>query len=180
MISFIDIIIALILIWQAFAGYYKGFIFQITTLVALVAGIYGAYVFSGMVTNFMVSRYRYDESWVHIISFIIILIAIMLIVDFIGDRLDKAMKKHFVGITNKLLGILIAIVKTVFLLSIVIFVFNMINNSEEILPQKTIDQSIMYNPVSKVAPVVFPYIEKGIKNIKIDNQPIDSLIVPIT
>jgi len=79
----IDIVIAIILIFGTINGFIKGLFIEITTLVGLVLGVYGAIHFSHFLGSFLKDSVTWDESMIQVVSFagtfLIILIALVLL-----------------------------------------------------------------------------------------------------
>jgi len=59
--------------------------------------------------------------------------------------------------------------KTILIMSIFIALFEKINFNETFAKKETLDQSIFYNPIKKVAAFVFPSIEKWYDTFKEDH-----------
>ena len=51
--NYLDILIAIPLLWGAYKGYTKGLIIEAASLAALVIGVYGAYRFSDLTSGFL-------------------------------------------------------------------------------------------------------------------------------
>ena len=49
--NYIDIILAIPLVWAVYRGFTKGFIIEIASLIAMVLGVYGAIHFSYFIFN---------------------------------------------------------------------------------------------------------------------------------
>ena len=77
----LDIVLALPLIWGAYKGFKKGLIIEITTLIALVAGLYGAIKFSDLTAVYLQENWTIDERYMPILSFAITFIAIVILVN---------------------------------------------------------------------------------------------------
>ena len=65
----IDIIIGIILIFGTVNGFIKGLFVEVTTLVGLVLGVYGAIHFSHFLGNFLKDSVSWDESMIQVVSF---------------------------------------------------------------------------------------------------------------
>ena len=55
--SFLDIVLGVLLIWGLYKGLRNGLFVEIASLVALIAGLYGAIRFSYVTANYL------NESW---------------------------------------------------------------------------------------------------------------------
>jgi membrane protein required for colicin V production len=60
------------------------------------------------------------------------------------------------GWLNRLLGAVFALAKTILIMSVLIFYFNKIDQEETIYSEEKRDESLLFRPVEKVAPMVMP------------------------
>jgi membrane protein required for colicin V production len=99
--------------------------------------------------------------YVGILSFIITFMIIVVVIHFIGLLVDKLMEAIALGFVNRLLGILFGLVKSVLILSVVFTLLNAIDSHRKFLPKEKIERSMLYNPISDIAPAIFPIIGEG-------------------
>ena len=98
--NYLDIIIALPLLWGAYKGFTKGLIIEAASLAALLLGIYGAIKFSGITSDFLVEKCNFSSQYLHIISFAITFILIVIAVHFIARLINKLVKAVALGFVN--------------------------------------------------------------------------------
>ena len=158
-----DFIFALAFLWAAYRGFRKGLVYQATTLAALLLGIYGSLKFSDLMAYFLFEKFGWHSQYIKLIAFIIVFIGIILLVHLVGRLTEKMVEMVALGFVNRLVGLVFGLLKTAFIISVILYFFNMVNSQREMIPQKTIDQSLLYKPVSAVAPILFPYLKKGIE-----------------
>jgi membrane protein required for colicin V production len=79
-----DIIISALLLFGFIRGLFKGLFVEVASLVALIAGVYGAIHFSYFVGDFLANSVEWDEKFVTIISFSITFAIIVLVIALIG------------------------------------------------------------------------------------------------
>ncbi len=169
--NFLDIILVIPIVVLAIAGYKKGLIKEIASLAALILGIYFAVYFSDYVARFLLEKFDFNERYVFIIAFIITFIGVVLLVSLIGKLLDKVAKFAALGIVNKLLGLVFGIVKGILIMSILVLLFNLIDNKTKILKDDIREGSLLYKPLSRVAPLII----YNLKNIDIKKPSFDDL-----
>ena len=163
--NFLDIILAIPIVLLAFAGYRKGLIKEIASLIALILGIYFAIYFSDVVAGYLVEYFDINHRYVFIVAFILTFIGVVLAVSLIGRMLDKIASLVALGFINKFLGFVFGFIKGVIIMSVLILLFNMIDSNSKILKEETREGSILYTPVSMVAPLILMNIE----NINFDD-----------
>jgi len=159
----IDIIIGIILIFGTVNGFLKGLFVEVTTLVGLVLGVYGAIHFSHFLANFLKDYMTWDESMLQLVSFagtfLIILIGMVLL----GKAMTKIAETIALGFFNKLVGAIFGFLKYALILSIVLLVYDEINASLRFVEKEKVKKSVLYEPVKNFAPTIFPNLVRVVK-----------------
>ena len=162
----IDIIIGIILVFGTVNGYMKGLFIEVTTLVGLVLGVYGAIHFSYFLGDFLKDSVTWDESMIQVVAFagtfLIILIALVLL----GKAMTKIAETIALGFFNKLVGAIFGFLKYALILSIVLIVYDEINTSIRFMEKKKVNESRLYEPVKNFAPAIFPNMVKVVHKKK--------------
>jgi membrane protein required for colicin V production len=156
--NYIDIIIIVILGIAMIRGFVNGFVRELASLAALILGIWGAIKFSSFTAARLYDYFDMTGKYVGIIAFIITFLIIVVIIHFIGLLVDKLMKAVALGFINKLLGIAFGLLKSVLIMSVIFMVLNAIEQHRPFLPKEKIEGSMLYNPISDIAPAIFPII----------------------
>jgi len=154
----IDIILGALLLFGVIRGFMKGLFVEVASLVALVAGVYGAIHFSNFAAEFLDSKLDWDEKYINIVAFAITFVIIVLVIALAGKALTKLADFAALGIINKLLGGVFGALKIGMILSILLIVFNNMNNAIPFADQEDLEDSILYKPVKAIAPLIFPSI----------------------
>ena len=100
----IDIIIAALLVFGFVRGLIKGLFVEIASLVALIAGIYGAIHFSFYVGNVLVKYVSWEERYITIVAFAITFGLIVLVIALLGKIFTKIADFASLGLLNKIAG----------------------------------------------------------------------------
>jgi len=158
--AIIDIILAVLLLFGLIRGFLKGFFVEVASLIALVAGVYGAIHFSNFAAEFLESKVEWDEKYINIVSFAITFVIIVLAIALAGKALTKLANFAALGIVNKLLGSVFGLLKIAMILSVLLIVFENLNSTISFVDKEEIKQSILYSPVRQLAPTIFPSILK--------------------
>ena len=157
--NYIDLILAVFLVWAAYKGFKNGLIIEVASLAALILGIFGAIKFSGLTADFLVEQFDLTTQYLSLIAFAITFVCIVIVVHLLARFLDKLVKAIALGFINRLAGIVFGVVKVAFILSIVLVILNAINQKTSFLPQEKLEKSLLYGPVSNFAPAIFPYLD---------------------
>ncbi len=156
----IDIIIGIILLVGTVNGFMKGLFVEVTTLVGLVLGVYGAIHFSYFLGNFLESSVNWDQSMIELVSFAGTFLIILAALVFLGKAMTKVADTLALGFFNKIVGAIFGFLKYALILSIVLLVYDQINASLRFVEKEKTRTSILYEPVKKLAPTIFPDLVK--------------------
>ena len=154
----VDLVFAILLLWAAYRGFTKGFIVQLATLAALLLGILGAVLFSDFTSGLIITKFDVSGQYLPILSFAVTFIVIVIAVHLLAKVLNKLIDAIALGIVNRLLGVLFSLLKTAFIVSIVLVLINKADNKYNFIPDETKDESLLYKPLSNFAPMIFPYL----------------------
>ena len=159
--NYIDVIIIIILVISMVTGFINGLVKEVASLAALVLGIWGAIRFSSFTAAKLYDYFDMTGNYVGIIAFIVTFAVIAIGIHFAGMIADKLLKAVALGFVNRLLGIAFGLIKSVLILSVIFVVLNAIDARRPFLPGDKINGSMLYNPISDVAPALFPIIGEG-------------------
>ncbi len=157
--NIIDIIILICCVPAIVRGLQKGFIAQAIALIALVAGAWLSFKFSEPLGNWLKDYMDLPGTVLQVISFALILVIVLLALTMLGKVLEKMVKFVMLGWLDKTLGILFALLKVTLALGLVIIMLDALQSSFQIIPQETVSESVLHNPVKSVAEIAFPYLK---------------------
>jgi len=167
----IDIIIVALLIFGLVRGFMKGFFVEVTSLVALAIGLYGAIHFSFIVANYLKNSVEWAEKTIQIVSFAATFFSIVILISFTGKLLTKIADTASLGIVNKIFGAAFGLVKFGLIISVVLIIFDKLNKAVPFVKEENLENSILYIPVKNMAPMIFPSIlKKEWEAVKEDNK----------
>ena len=156
--NYIDIILGILLLLSAIGGFKKGLIVELASLAALILGIWGAIKFSYITSKFLVDNFDWNWDHLNTVSFIVTFIIIVILVHIVAKTVTKLVETVMLGFVNKLAGLVFGFLKGAIILSIVLVVFDKINEDFNILSEKTKTESRIYEPLKNFAPSIFPFI----------------------
>ena len=156
----IDIVLLGFLLLGLVRGFLRGFFVEVASLVALIAGIYGAIHFSYYAAEFLIKKVDWDEKTINVVAFAITFIVIVLVIALAGKDLTKLADFAALGIVNKLLGALFGILKMTLILSVLINIFDKLNTNIAFLDDEHTENAILYQPIKSVVPLIFPFVIK--------------------
>ncbi len=158
--SVLDIILGALLLFGLIRGFMKGLFVEVASLIALIAGVYGAIHFSDFAVSILESKVDWSEKTINLTAFGITFVLIVVIISLAGKALTKIADFASLGILNKILGGVFGALKIGLILSVLLIVFNKMNSTIPLVEDEDLEDSILYEPVKSLAPLIFPSIIK--------------------
>ena len=156
--NYIDIILGVLIIIAAIRGFMKGFIVEVASLLALILGVWGGIRFSHFTAGYITRIFGWHSEYLWVVSFFITLVVIVVLVHILGKVLDKLVEAMALGFLNHAAGLLFGIIKAVFILSILLTLFDKIDINNQIIPGKDKEKSQVYEPIKSFVPTIFPFL----------------------
>ena len=132
--NIIDLVFLIILLWSAYKGFRKGFILQLSTLAALLLGIFGAIKFSDFTATLLTENFEISNQYIQIIAFAVTFIAIVIAVHLVAKLIEKLIQAIALGFINRLLGVVFGVAKIAFIISIILVLVNKANDKYNLYP----------------------------------------------
>jgi membrane protein required for colicin V production len=158
--NILDIIFLVPLLFALYRGFKKGIIHMIASLLALILGIVGAIQLRPMFASLLDSMFTISSEYLNAIAFAAAFILIVLVVHLAAFLVDKLVKAVALNFVNRLLGMGFGVLVTAFVISMILWPINQINDQRELIKPERIEGSLLYKPLSAFAPAVFPYLNK--------------------
>ncbi|NQX86507.1 MAG: CvpA family protein [Flavobacteriaceae bacterium] len=152
----IDIILGALILFGFIRGLMKGLFVEVASLIALIAGVYGAIHFSNFAAEFLMEHVDWNEKTINIIAFAITFIIIVLVISLAGKALTKLANFAALGLLNKVLGGAFGGLKIAMILSIILMIFAEMNATLPFVSQEDLEGAVLYKPVKSIAPMVLP------------------------
>jgi len=157
--NYFDIIFLLLFLWSAYRGVKKGFVVMAASLAALILGIWGAVRFSFFTYDFLSSHFEFKTQYLTLIAFALTFIIIVILVHLIARLIEKLVEAVALGLLNRIAGLLFGVATTAFILSVTLVIINTIDEKLPFIPEEHKKNSLLYEPLSKLAPAIFPYLK---------------------
>ena len=137
---------------------------------ALIAGVYGAIHFSNFAAEFLQSKTDWEEQTINITAFAITFIVIVLAIGIAGKALTKLADFAALGIINKFFGGVFGALKIALILSVILNIFDRMNNTITFLEEDTVKESVLYEPVKSIVPLIYPSVIAETDKLNIDED----------
>ena len=159
--SFIDIVLGILLAYGLYKGFKNGIFVEIASLIALIAGIFGAIHFSYIAGDYLHQNMQWDERYINIAAFVITFIAIVFVVHLAGKFLTKIADFAMLGLLNKIAGGVFGALKVAVILGAILIFFERVNSSVSLVKSDAYENSVLYEPVKEIGAFVFNAVLKG-------------------
>lgn len=163
--NIIDIILALILLFGLVMGFKRGLFVEITSLVGLILGIYGAIYFSYFLSDFLKTKVSWDPSVIQIIAFAGTFVIIVIALAMLGKALTTIAETIMLGFFNKVLGAIFGLLKFALILSVVLIIFSEFNKTLKFMDKSKSENSVLYKHVKNFAPLIFPKLVTIVEDV---------------
>ncbi len=150
-LPWIDLIVLVPLAFAAWRGFQKGLIMAVSTLIALVAGLYAGFHGSAVVADALHAQFDWSPATVQICAFLIAFLAVVIAIHLLARLIEKAVKLAALSPVNKLAGLLFSVLKAALILSMVFYTLDGLFGRRGWLPDGTADDA-----------VVFPFLEDAV------------------
>lgn len=158
--NWFDAVLALPLIWGLYKGVTSGFIMEMARLVGLIAGIAIGVGFANELADLIYTNTDVTNDFVPIIAFAFIFVGVIILVHFFAKAIQGVAKAMALGWANQVAGGMFGILRMAFLISTVILLFNRAELLERFNKGENASGSLLYEPISKVAPFLLPVLEE--------------------
>ncbi|HRY97548.1 MAG TPA: CvpA family protein [Bacteroidales bacterium] len=157
-ITVTDLVLITALLWAAWKGFSRGLIIEVASLVALVLGTFAAIRFSGFASRIILGYMDMDPRVLHVLSFSLTFLAVMLVVILLGRILEKMVNLIMLGLLNKIAGAVFGTLKVAVVLSVIMLLVNAADPSHKLIPEKERQGSRLYFPVERLAPLLMGWL----------------------
>ena len=155
----VDIILLVAFVPALVSGLSKGFIHQVFSLVGMVLSVWMAFKFTNTLCAWLGPMLEVNKTVLWVISFIIIVVAVILLVNFLGSLVEKLVKVVMLGWLDMLLGVVLAIVKAALAIGVAVLLFDAVNDKLSLVNAEVLSKSVLYTPLHDVAQLIFPYLK---------------------
>lgn len=153
--SKIDIVLIIFLIVGAIAGYKKGFLSELFTLLGIILGVLAGFKLMGAAMLFIDEHYHINEKVLPYVAFAVVFLIVVIGVSLLGRAFKTSLEKTVLGSADKLVGGLLGILKTAFMLSVLIWIFTALN---VYAPNSFTEDAWLYPTLARFAPEVTSWI----------------------
>lgn len=150
-LNWLDLVVLGLLAFAAIRGFMRGLVVEVAALVGLVLGLWAAVHFNNKVAVWI--GLDTDQE---VLAFIVTFFGVLLAVNLMGRAITKALDIAMLGTANKLAGTLFGIVRSAFMLSVLLNIA-WANSADRAIPDhRSRNESRFYKPLLGFAPLLVP------------------------
>lgn len=165
----IDVLLIILVLLGLYKGYRRGFIVAIFSVVAVIAGLVIAFKTFEWVAVWLQKQTALSSQWMSFIAFVLVLVIVMIGIHFIANLLQQAIEMLWMGLLNKILGVVLYAFLYVSIGAIIIFYAAQVH----ILSNATIQTSKCYPVILEYvtillhkAGLVVPFLEQSVHRLR--------------
>ncbi|GEM_PF-1158113 len=154
-LSFLDVLISLALFWAIYRGYKRGAIIHAVSLLVLLVGLGISASLSYALFGYMQERARVTLYNLPVILFFVFAVLSVIGAHFTANKVATNVGAEAKGFVNKLLGVLVNVVKYLYMTSVVLIMLFKIDANYDFIHEKEQTRTKLYYPVLNIAPATF-------------------------
>lgn len=156
----LDIGILLIAAVFFIRGIFRGFVFELVTVVGLILGYIISITYLSLLAGYILSIFpTAPESIVKLISFFVLFVGTNILLRMVANIVTKTLKIAMLGWLNRLLGGLLGMLKSIIIMSIIVFIIDLIPFSSTLLEQVEVQTSELYPILNALGPRLYSEIQ---------------------
>ena len=157
--NFLDIFFAIPLLWGLYKGITKGLIVEAVTILAFFLAVWVSVHFCDWLAVKIGAYSGSSTEYLPLIAFSVLFIGVLVGSFFVARLAERAVKAGSLGWLNKIGGAFFVLLKFGLILSLGIFIYEAVEKSYPMMASETKEKSLLYNPVSKIAPALIPGLQ---------------------
>lgn len=149
--NYLDIVIAIPLLWGAFRGFKNGLLVEVGGIAAIALGIWGGIKFSKYLADVFSKNFDFNHEWMQFFTFALIFIAVLILSHIITKLLTKLLTTMALGVFLKIGGIVFGIFKYAVIVGFVLILLDTLNARFNFLDPVLINKSLLFSPILDLA-----------------------------
>lgn len=165
----IDVPVILLLLLGLYKGYKRGLVVAVFSMVAIIAGLVIAFKTFEWVAVWLQTQTTLSGQWMSFVAFLMVLAIIMVVVHFLANLLQQTIELLWMGLLNKLLGMVLYVFLYVSIGAIIMYYAAKVH----VLSNTVIQTSKCYPYIQKNVPIllhkagmVIPFLEQSIHQLR--------------
>jgi membrane protein required for colicin V production len=155
---FLDLVIGLLLLLDILKGFRKGFLSEAGTILGILFGFLMASAGGNSMARFLAPVCGGSEKWSVVVGFLLTFLAVFFLIVILAKIFEGFLSALALGWTNRLAGAVFCLLRGALVLSVVLNLYETIDDDRSMIGPERIQSSIFYMPVQRLAPTLFPSV----------------------
>jgi membrane protein required for colicin V production len=156
-LSGVDIALCVFILIGAYSGYKEGFLMELFSLVGILLGILGGFKLLGWAMVVLGGQFNVDQDVLPYVAFAVVFVVIIVAVKLLGNLMKLSIDKSFLGKVDQLAGLVLGVVKTIFVLSVLLWLADSFHMN---MPKRWTDNAWLLGKVAGFAPQLTSWISE--------------------
>lgn len=152
----IDLLVCVVVLAAVWNGWRRGAILQLCSLAAIVIAVWLAARFGGPAAQLL----RIDSAYASVAGFAAVFIVALLVISVVARIVRRIFHFAGFGLLDELLGIVVAVVKYLLVLSVLFTAVDRLNADHALLPLRITATSRTWRPVRNFARNLLPFVDR--------------------
>lgn len=156
-VNYLDVILAVPLVYGLIRGFVKGFVIEAASLVGLVLGVFVASILADIAGRVITAMFTWNPMVVKIMAFILGFVIVIVLVQLLARALEKVVHFSGLGLLNRILGMVAGFFKIAFMLGIILIFVSRLSDKTSWISRETLEGSTIYSGVSAYTHKLIPH-----------------------
>jgi membrane protein required for colicin V production len=152
----IDMFILVLLVYAVFKGIRRGFVLQLASLAALLAGVFAALRLSHFTAHVISGHWNIGYEYLYMVSVAVTFILVFVLVNLTGEWVDNMVDAARLSPLNKLAGAVFNVIKVMIITGLFLVCIDRVDSRVHFVPEKIRTGSLFYKPVTSAVLFLFP------------------------
>ena len=157
----IDVVTFIILTYGFLRGLNKGFVIEISSILAFAFGLMGAFKFSNLGNKIFSNLVDWNPKAIQLVCFITLFLIITYLISLMAKMITKTLKLIALGWVNRIFGALFGFIKWSIITSALFIVVNEINTFVTIFPKSIFENSKVYPFLADFGSFLFDWVTES-------------------
>lgn len=167
----LDIFLLIFIAYFTIRGVFRGLIKELIIVLALILGYYLSMSFYEPLGKWLILNFKsLPQTGSQILAFVLIFVFVNIGLRIIGSFLEKLIKLVFLSSLNRLGGALFGLLKSLFFLSIIVFILRLIPYSPKFLQKIGAGQSLIWPFIIYFSTYVFQILAAFVPGMNAPDQ----------
>ncbi|WP_019037124.1 CvpA family protein [Psychroflexus tropicus] len=156
----LDIVLGVFLLIGFLRGFQKGFIIELSGILALLLGIYAGLSYGYLAEHYIEGWTDWSASTVEILGFFAMFVLVLILVSILAKLLTTIINSIALGLINKIFGAIFGVIKTALFLIILLLLFEYVNTNGRFIAETKLEDSVIVSILRELTATLLPSFQE--------------------